>query len=130
MIYIKKILVYTKILGIFILLEVLFSFVMGLFNLLGMNSSLSKIILLIVNLIIFFIFGFTKGKITNKKGFIEGALTGLILILILFIISLIFFHSNISWATLIYYLALIFISMIGSTIGKNKKIDSTPAGKK
>ena len=81
-------------------------------------------------MIIFFIYGFFKGKTTNKKGFIEGLLTGCILIAILFIISLIFFHQNIKLSTLFYYIALLFITIIGSTVGKNKKIDSTPSGKK
>ena len=103
---------------------------MGLFNLIGMNSSLSKIIILVVNLAIFFFFGFQKGKITNKKGFLEGIITGSIMITLLFIITLIFFHSNLSLASLFYYSSLFFITIIGSTIGKNKKIDSTPSEKK
>ena len=130
MIIIKKILKAIKTFAIFILLEILISFIMGLFNLIGMNSSLSKIIILVVNLAIFFFFGFQKGKITNKKGFLEGIITGSIMITLLFIITLIFFHSNLSLASLFYYSSLFFITIIGSTIGKNKKIDSTPSEKK
>lgn len=130
MIYIKKVLNITKTFGIFILLEVLVSFIMGLFNLIGMNSSLSKIILLIFNIIIFLIYGIQRGKSTNKKGLIEGLITGSIMIVILFIIALIFFHSSISLATLFYYLILVLTSVIGATIGKNKKIDSTLSEKK
>jgi len=129
-IIIKKILTEIKIFGIFLLLEVLIAFIMGLFNLIGLNTSLSKIIVLILNILIFFGYGLQKGKNTNKKGLLEGLLTGIILILILFTISLIFFHSSISLATLFYYLALLMITIIGSTIGKNKKIDSTASDRK
>ena len=96
----------------------------------GMNSSLSKIIILILNLGIFFFYGLQRGKLTNKKGLLEGLFTGGILVMILLIITLIFFHSSLSLGTIFYYLALVFITVIGSTIGKNKKIDSTPSGKK
>jgi len=129
-IYIKKVLTIAKTFGIFILLEILISFIIGLFNLMGLNSSLSKIILLILNIIIFFIYGLQRGKNTNKKGLLEGLITGGIMIGILFIITLIFFHTSLSLATLFYYLALLFISIVGATMGKNKKIDSTPSGKK
>lgn len=130
MINIKKVLNIGKIFGIFILLEILISFIMGLFNLLGLNSSLSKIILLLVNIIIFFIYGIQRGKVTNKKGIIEGLLTGGIMLALLFVITLIFFHTSLSLATLLYYLALLFVTIVGSTVGKNKKIDSTPSGKR
>jgi len=127
---IKKVLNIGKIFGIFILLEILISFIIGLFNLLGFNSSLSKIILLLVNIVIFFVYGIQKGKVTNKKGILEGLLTGGIMIMLLFIITLIFFHTSLSLATLLYYLALLFVTIVGSTVGKNKKIDSTPSGRK
>ncbi|MBQ6841288.1 MAG: DUF3792 family protein [Bacilli bacterium] len=106
-------------------MEVLVSFIMGLFNLIGMNSSLSKIIILIINLALFFIYGLSRGKVTHKKGLIEGLITGGILVAILFVISLIFFHSAISIATIFYYLALIFATIVGATVGKNTKKDST-----
>lgn len=103
---------------------------MGLFNLIGLNISLSKIIILIINVLVFFGYGFVHGKNTNRKGLLEGLITGLSLIAILFLISIIFFHSSLSIVTLFYYLALLMISTIGSTIGKNKKEDSTLSEKK
>ena len=113
-------------LGIFILLEVLLAFIMGFANLIGLNSSLSAIIIFIINIIIFFTYGFIFGKTTNKKGFLEGIITGGILILTLFIFSLIFFHKALSLGTLFYYLVLLFVTIVSATIGKNKKTDSTP----
>jgi len=129
-IIIKKVWSTIKYFSIFTLLEILIAFIMGLFNLIGLNSSLTKIIILIINLLVFFFFGFQKGKKTNKKGFLEGIINGIILITILFTITIIFFHQILSLATLFYYMALIFASVVGSTIGKNKKIDSTFGDKK
>lgn len=113
-------------LGIFILIEILLAFIMGFANLIGLNSSLSAILIFIINIAIFFIYGFTSGKITMKKGFLEGIITGGMLILTLFILSIIFFHNALSLGTLFYYLVLFFITIVASTIGKNKKIDSMP----
>ena len=97
---------------------------MGFANFLGLNNSISAIIIFIINIIIFFINGFIFGKTTNKKGFLEGLIISGILVLILFILSLLFFNKELSLGTLFYYLVLIFTSIIAGTIGKNKKIDS------
>ena len=126
----KKTFQSIKLYGIFILLEILIAFIIGLFNLMGINISLSKIIILLTNVSIFFTYGLNKGKNTNKKGLLQGLITGGILILILFIISLIFFHNKFTISTLLYYIALLFMTLIGSTIGKNKKKDSTLSEKK
>ena len=130
MIIIKFFLNTIKFFSIFILIEIFIAFLIGLFGLLGMNMALSKIILLFFNMIIFFIYGFTRGKITTKKGFIEGLITGGIFVICLFVISLIFFHQAFNISMIAYYISLLFISMIGATIGKNKKIDSTSSDKK
>jgi putative membrane protein (TIGR04086 family) len=110
--------------GIFILVEVLLAFIMGLFNLLGMNTSLSKIIIFITNIIIFFGYGYISGKTAHKKGFEDGMIQGLTLISILFVISIIFFHKNLSLGSLLYYLVLLITTIISGIIGKNKKEDS------
>ena len=124
MIFIKKITNNIKKYGIFLLIEVLLAFVMGLFNLLGMNTSLSKIIILLTNIIIFFSYGYISGKKTSKKGYKDGLIQGLILISILFLISLILFYKDLSLGTIFYYLILLITSVISGIIGKNKKEDS------
>lgn len=106
------------------------TFIISLFGLLGMNISLTKILLLFINMIIFFVYGILRGKRTNKKGVIEGLLTGSVFIVCLFIISLAFCHQTLNINAFAYYVSLLFISMIGSTIGKNTKKDSTSSDKK
>lgn len=110
--------------GIFILLELLLAFITGFLNLLGASSSLSVILILIFNIVIFFIFAFKNGKTTNKKGLIEGILTGAVFILILLVFSVILMQKKFTFGTLIYYLILLCTSIIGATFGKNKQIDS------
>lgn len=121
MIFIKTIIKYSKLITYFILIEILISFILGIFNLLNINSGITSIISFISNIILFFIISYINGKKTNKKGLIEGLIISLILVSILFTISLIFFIKSLSYKTLIYYLCLIIVSLIASTIGKNKK---------
>lgn len=128
MINIKTFLFYSKIIGIFITLELCVSFLMGFFNLIGVSSFLTNTFLLIFNIILFSVYGYKAGKKTNKKGFIEGLITGSIFIVILLLLSLIIFHKSLTLSTLFYYLSLITISMVSSIIGRNKKEDITQKG--
>lgn len=123
-------LMYIKFCTIFILIELLITFIFSFFNLIGLNSSISFIMLFISNLILFFIYGLINGKANEHKGFIEGIITSSILILILFIISLIFFIKSLSIYTIFYYLVLMISCVIGAIIGKNKKDNSTQLDKK
>ncbi len=122
MIIIKNI---FKKIGIFILLELLLIFIMSFFNLIGTNSSLTKTLIFISNIVIFFVFGYKAGKNTNRKGLHEGIINGLILIGLLFLISLFFYHKSFSLGTLLYYLTLWTTSIISAIIGKNKKKETT-----
>lgn len=107
--------------GIFILLELLLSFIMGFLNLMGLSSFITNILLLIFNIIIFTFYGYKSGKVFNKKAIISGLTTGFILTLILFIIGLILFAKNISISTAFYYLSMILICTLASITSKNKK---------
>ena len=118
MIIIKKLLVYGKYIGLFILIELFISFILGLFNLIGVSSYITSLISFVINISLFFTLSFIKGKHTNKKGIICG-LNGLILILTLFIITLILFIKHLSYTTLLYYLILLSSSVIGGILGKN-----------
>ncbi len=124
MIFIKILLNYAKSLGAFLIIEVFIAFLMSLLNLIGVSNQITNIILFISNLIIFTLYGYLQGLKTNKKGFIEGLLIGGLLISILFVITLIFFIKSIRIGTLFYYLILLFCSMVGATIGKNKKAET------
>ena len=119
MIIIKKLLVYSKYIGLFIIIELFISFILGLFNLIGINSYITKLISFIINISLFFILSFIKGKHTNKKGIICGLINGLILIFTFFIITIIFFIKHICFTTIFYYLILLSSSVIGGILGKN-----------
>ncbi len=124
MIFIKILLNYAKSLGSFLIIEIFIAFLMSLLNLIGVSNQITNIVLFISNLIIFMLYGYLQGLKTNKKGFIEGLLIGGLLITILFVITLIFFIKTIRIGTLFYYLILLFCSMVGATIGKNKKAET------
>ena len=113
MIIIKKLLVYGKYIGLFILIELFISFILGL------SSYITSLISFVINISLFFTLSFIKGKHTNKKGIICGLINGLILILTLFIITLILFIRHISYTTLLYYLIILSSSVIGGILGKN-----------
>ena len=119
MIIIKKLLVYGKYIGLFILIELFISFILGLFNLIGVSSYITSLISFVINISLFFTLSFIKGKHANKKGIICGLINGLILILTLFIITLILFIRHLSYTTLLYYLILLSSSVIGGILGKN-----------
>lgn len=124
MIFIKILLNYAKSLGSFLIIEIFIAFLMSLLNLIGVSNQITNIVLFISNLIIFMLYGYLQGLKTNKKGFIEGLLIGGLLITILFVITLIFFIKTIRIGTLFYYLILLFCSVVGATIGKNKKAET------
>ena len=102
---------------IFLLTIFISSFLLSIFNLLGVSKNITNIIATIVFIIICFIIGFIKGKKSNKKGYLQGFKTGSILCFILLVIGL----FNISIKTIIYYSILILSSILGATVGINKK---------
>ena len=121
---IKIVLKYGKLIGLFLLLELLISFFMGFLNLLGVKSFITSSILLIFNIILYSFSGFIAGKKTQKKGIVVGSIIALIFILISLLLSLVVFNS-LGFKSLFYYLGLFIITVIASTIGKNKQEGST-----
>ena len=72
----------------------------------------------------FFIAGIMNGKKRDKNGYLVGFLTGLGLILIIFLLNLIFFRVHINFPMLIYYSILLVSSIFGGIVGINKKKES------
>ena len=124
MIIIKIVLKYGKLIGIFILLELLISFGVGFLNLLGVKSFITSFIILLFNVILYSVCGFITGKHTNKKGIVAGLIVGLILIIISILLTLII-YNNLGVKSIFYYLALFVITIVAAMIGKNKKEGST-----
>lgn len=125
----KNILNYIKKYTFFLLIDLLLCLLITLGNYFFINTSICKIILFISNIILFIITGYQNGKNTNKRGYIEGILTGTIMCIIFFILGLIFYKERVAINALYYYLFLISGATFGGIIGKNKKNDSNFVGK-
>lgn len=69
----------------------------------------------------FFILGFNISHKEGKKGYLNGFLISVFLVILFTVISLII-HS-ISFSSLIYYLSLILSSIFGGIIGVTKKVN-------
>ena len=85
----------------------------------NISYSTIKTIVVILNIIFIFIISFNYAKNKEQKGIIIGLKTGIIYILILFILSLLFKTFRI--ISLIYYALILLSSILGSIISKNKK---------
>lgn len=87
----------------------------------NISAKVFQVLNLLVMCILFFIFGFKRGKKVSSKGLLNGIKIGLILVLIFYILKLIFVNSKLFDASLIYYLVLILCSGFGGALGVNKK---------
>lgn len=85
-----------------------------------LNSKVIKILSFIYLILVFLILSFKEGKKAEAKGYLTGIKTGLIFILIMFLVSL-FLKTGFSFNKIIYYLILLFVAILGSTIGINMK---------
>lgn len=105
------------------ILELMITFIMSLLNLLGINSGITTIIMLICNLLIFFFLSYFNAYKQKKKGFLEGIILGILFIIFMVMIKVILFDSGIGISTIIYYLILFITSILGGMMGVNKKSD-------
>lgn len=67
-----------------------------------------------------FAISFYNGRKASKKGYLEGLKLGGIIIAVFFIISL-FSGNIISLSKVIYYLLLLLVSVVASSLGINMK---------
>ena len=92
------------------------SIIITIFNYFNViNGIVLKIIFLIIPIISIFIGSYRLGKLSNEKGYIEGIKYGLIWVILFVIICLI--CKVFDWTSFI----LLFISILGSILGINKK---------
>lgn len=87
------------------------------FNIL--NGNLLKIIELLVPIISIFVGSYLLGKSTSKKGYIEGIKYSIIWIILFLLFNLI--TKNFTIISLLYFAILLFISILGSILGINKR---------
>ena len=88
------------------------------FNLLP--SKITNYIILFIPLITIIYTGIKIGKNTTSKGYLGGVLNGLVYILIFWLLSVIT-ANNLTVKSVIYYIIMLVISIIGSIVGINKK---------
>lgn len=110
-----------KYLGYYTLFLITIVFITSLLNLIGVNSTITNLLIFIFNISLFFIFAFKNGKKSSNKGYLAGLKVGGLFLLILIIISLFTSKNIFSLSTLIYYLVLILASALGGSLGINKK---------
>ncbi|MBE6156763.1 MAG: TIGR04086 family membrane protein [Firmicutes bacterium] len=120
----NKLINYLKYVSIFLIIELMITFIMSLLNLLGVNSGITTIIMLVCNLILFFILNYFNAFKLKKKGFLEGIILGFIFIIFMILIKVILFNSGFGISTFIYYTILFIISILGGMFGVNKKSDN------
>ncbi|CDE50239.1 tIGR04097 family integral membrane protein [Firmicutes bacterium CAG:460] len=110
-----------KYLGYYTIFLILLLFITSILNLVGVNSTITNLLIFLFNISLFFIFGFKNGKIATNKGYFAGLKVGGLFLLLLIIINL-FTNKNIfRISTLIYYLVLVLASVFGGMLGINKK---------
>ncbi len=110
-----------KYLGYYTLFLITLVFITSLLNLIGVNSTITNLLIFIFNISLFFIFGLKNGKKANNKGYLAGLKVGGLFLLVLLIISLFTSKNIFSLTTIIYYLVLILASTLGGSLGINKK---------
>jgi len=103
--------------SIIILISTIVITILNYFNII--NGTILKVIEAIIPIISIIIGAYLIGKSSTKKGYIEGIKYSTIWILILLIINLITKNTNLF--DLLYFITIIFFSIISSSIGINRK---------
>jgi len=116
---------YLKNLGISLLYIIGFmlilTFIGTLFNYIGLlNSSVIKIVKVIIPVLSMFIGGFVIGKRQGKNGWLEGLKLSLIFLIILTLFNFLGLNHSFSVKSIIYYIILTVSTILGSIIGVNK----------
>lgn len=111
--YIKVISKYFIYIFIFILLiSILYYFKI-------FNYKTTRIISYLINILLFSISGYKIASLEQRKGYLNGFIISIFIVLIFLILSI--FISKLNFISLVYYLSLITSSIIGGIIGVTKK---------
>lgn len=115
----KKVLRFKRYL-FYLLFALFFILVISLLNLIFDFNGFSKLISLLLVSIFTFASGFIKGKNTLCKAYKVGIINGLKIVVFFIILGLII-GCKLTIKSFIYYLIIVFTSILGSVLGKNKK---------
>ena len=113
---------YLKYFSILLISIIIPIFILTIFNYFEIIKN-TDVLKLIITLISIFINSFFLGKNSKSKGYIEGLKFGIIYIIFITLFNLILVNEF-SLKIIIYYLLILITSMVGSTIGINKKNDA------
>ena len=113
---------YLKNIGYSIVFLLLTNIIITILNYFGLlNNNVLKILSILLVSFSMTLGGFFTGKKANKKGYLEGIKFGSILIIIFVMLNLLLFKNSFSLINILYYIILLFCSMLGSMIGIQKK---------
>lgn len=104
--------------SVFLLLYLIVLTLLNYTQILKFNSII-KVNFVVIS-IVSFIFGILNGRVSTKKGYIEGLKLGSIISFSLFLLNIIFIRKF-SLSIFIYYLVIIVSTTFGSMIGINLK---------
>ena len=109
-----------KSLGLFFIILFSSTLVITLFNYFNiMNNKVISIMKFIIPMISILVSSYRLGKLSDKKGYLEGLKFGGIVIVIFMILVIIL--DKLEWKNMFYYLILLLTSIFGSMIGINRK---------
>ena len=114
---VKKILNCLMCFFIVLLGDTLILTLINYFNIMG--SKIVAVMRFILPVIAILISSYRLGKMSDKKGYLEGLKFGSIIILIFMVLVIIL--DKLSLKSILYYTILLLISIMGSTIGINKR---------
>lgn len=113
----KKMLTFIGIFWLIILGGTLVLTILNYFNL--FSSSIISVLKLLLPITAIFIVSYRLGKLSEKKGYLEGLKIGSVIVLLFLILVLLLDKFMVK--SLLYYLILILSSVMGSMIGINKR---------
>ena len=120
--YLKKL---GKIFLINLLIILISTFVIAFFsyfNIIG--GTFLKILKIMVPIISLFVSGILLGKVSDKKGWLEGLKFSLVYVLLIFLFNYLGLDNKLEARDFIFYATLIAITIFGSALGINRKRDN------
>lgn len=85
------------------------------------SDKFNTILLYLISIVAIFVGALKLGKSFDQKGIITGLIYFTMWLIIMILISLIFFKVDFGIKNIIYYAILLIFSMLGGIIGKNTK---------
>ena len=118
----KEIKLLGKQLGIFLLIILFSTLLLSILEYVSLLSpKINHILLVIIILTTTFILGINSGKKAESKGYFAGIKMGGLCILSLLFLNTIFCGLHVQGISILYYLSIILLCIIGAMIGINKK---------